>query len=152
MINIDKLISEARSEQRTQDLEVLKMMKAEFLREQTSESRKIPTGQTRATTPLTGPEEQAVIRRMVKTRKASIDAYVSAGRPELATKEEAEVTFLTGFLEKEPSVDDVLETLGAWIASHPDLPVDFGPRMAAARKDLPGIPPRLLAEALKKIS
>ena len=151
MIEIDKLIASARLEGRTGDLEILKMLKAELLKEQVSEIRKLPITAKRSETPLTHDEQQAVLRRMVKARKASVDAYTAAGRPELADKELSEIKFLEAYLDHEPSIEEVLKTLEAWIIETSGVPKDFGPRMGLAKKAFPSIPPRLLSQALKEL-
>jgi uncharacterized protein YqeY len=87
MIKIDELIMAARRSGNTADLEILKMLKAELLKEQVSETRKLPATARRSETPLTHDEQQAVLRRMVKARQASADAYTSAGRVDLASQE-----------------------------------------------------------------
>lgn len=152
MIEIDELITAARRSGNTADLEILKMLKAELLKEQVSETRKLPATAKRSETPLTHDEQQAVLRRMVKARQASVDAYTTAGRPELAAKELTEITFLENFLDQEPSIDEVLKTLEAWIAETSGVPKEFGPRMGLAKKAFPGIPPRLLSQALKELT
>ena len=149
MIKIDELITAARRSGNTADLENLKMLKAELLKEQVSETRKLPATAKRSETPLTHDEQQAVLRRMVKARKASIDAYTSAGRQELADKELSEIKFLEAYLDREPSIEEVLKTLEAWIQETTGIPQEFGPRMGLAKKAFPGIPPRLLSQALK---
>ena len=151
MIEIDKLIASARHDGRTGDLEILKMLKAELLKEQVSETRKLPITAKRSETPLSNDEQQAVLMRMVKARKASIDAYTSAGRLELAEHELQEIKFLESYLDKEPSIEEVLKTLSAWIQETTGIPQEFGPRMGLAKKAFPSIPPRLLSQALKEL-
>ena len=152
MIEIDKLIASARQEGRTSDLEILKMLKAELLKEQVSETRKLPATAKRSETPLTHDEQQAVLRRMVKARQASVDAYSSAGRVDLADKELQEIKFLEAYLDREPSIEEVLKTLEAWIQETTGIPQEFGPRIGLAKKAFPSIPPRLLSQALKELT
>ena len=151
MIEIDKLIASARHDGRTGDLEILKMLKAELLKEQVSETRKLPITAKRSETPLSNDEQQAVLRRMVKARKASVDAYTSAGRTDLAEHELQEIKFLESYLDKEPSIEEVLKTLSSWITETTGIPQEFGPRMGLAKKAFPSIPPRLLSQALKEL-
>ena len=49
-------------------------------------------------TPLTDDELIAVLTREVKTRRESVEAFRGAGREDLATKEEAEIEILRGYL------------------------------------------------------
>lgn len=48
--------------------------------------------------PLTDDEYLAVLTREVKTRRESVEAFRGAGREDLATKEEAEIEILRGYL------------------------------------------------------
>ena len=48
--------------------------------------------------PLTDDEAIGVLTREVKTRRESVEAYRGAGRPELASKEEAEIAILAEYL------------------------------------------------------
>lgn len=48
--------------------------------------------------PLSDDEELQVLSREVKTRRESVEAFRAAGREDLATKEEAEIAVLSGFL------------------------------------------------------
>jgi uncharacterized protein YqeY len=56
-----------------------------------------PTGVTEV------PEEQIVsmLRGMVKSRRESVEMYTQGNRPELAAKEEAEITVIEGFLPQQ---------------------------------------------------
>jgi len=62
--------------------------------------------------PLTDDEVTAVITREVKTRRESVEAFRAGGREDLATKEEAEIAILRGYLP-EPLTDDELRALVA---------------------------------------
>jgi hypothetical protein len=61
-------------------------------------------------TPLTDDEYLAVLTREVKTRRESVEAFRSAGREDLATKEESEIEILRGYLPEALS-DAELTTL-----------------------------------------
>jgi uncharacterized protein YqeY len=62
--------------------------------------------------PLTDEEFLAVVTREVKTRRESVEAFRGGGREDLATKEEAEIAVLEGFLP-EQLTDEELEQLVA---------------------------------------
>ena len=76
--------------------------------------------------PLTDEEYLAVLTREVKTRRESVEAFRGAGREDLATKEEAEIEILRGYLpealseaELKALVDEGITATGA--ASARDL-------------------------------
>jgi uncharacterized protein YqeY len=76
--------------------------------------------------PLTEDEVLAVLTREVKTRRESVDAYTTAGRQDLADKEQAEIEILAGYLphalseaEIDALIDQALAETGA--ASARDL-------------------------------
>jgi uncharacterized protein YqeY len=76
--------------------------------------------------PLTDEEYLAVLTREVKTRRESVEAFRGAGREDLATKEEAEIEILRGYLpealgesELKALVDEGIKATGA--ASARDL-------------------------------
>ena len=53
--------------------------------------------------PLTDEELLAVVSREVKTRRESVEAFRKGGREDLASKEEAEIAILGGFLPEQLS-------------------------------------------------
>ncbi len=57
--------------------------------------------------PLTDDEYLTVLAREVKTRRESVEAYTSAGRPELAAAEQAEIDILTEYLPQALSDDEI---------------------------------------------
>lgn len=56
---------------------------------------------------LTDDEVMAVVVKEAKKRREAADAFVSAGRTELAEKEQAELTCLEGYLPKQMSDDEI---------------------------------------------
>jgi uncharacterized protein YqeY len=48
-----------------------------------------------------------IVRREVKQRRDSIDAYTKANRPDLAAKEEAEVAVLSAYLPQQMGRDEI---------------------------------------------
>jgi uncharacterized protein YqeY len=57
--------------------------------------------------PLTEEQFTAVIAREVKTRRESVEAFRAGGREDLASKEEAEIAILTGYLPEQLSDETV---------------------------------------------
>ena len=86
----------------------------------------------------------AIIDKMIKQRKDSIEAFTKADRKDMADKEAQEITVLTAYLPARLSADEVLavvkelvielgETSGAKIG-----PGDMGKVMGAAKAKLAG--------------
>ena len=81
----------------------------------------------------------AIIDKMIKQRKDSIDAFTKADRKDMADKEAQEITVLTAYLPARMSADEVLAAVKAIVA---DLgasgPGDMGKVMGAAKGQLAG--------------
>ena len=81
----------------------------------------------------------AIIDKMIKQRKDSIEAFTKADRKEMADKEAQEITVLTGYLPARMSADEVLAAVKAIVA---DLGAsgsgDMGKVMGAAKAALAG--------------
>jgi len=89
--------------------------------------------------PLTEDELQATIVTQVKQRREAIGEYTRAGRPDLAKKEEEELSILLSFLppqltpqECEGEISQIIEEVGA------SGPKDLGRVMKAAMVRLAG--------------
>jgi uncharacterized protein YqeY len=57
--------------------------------------------------PLTDAEEQSIITTLLKQRRESIEQFNKGGRPELAAKEEVEITLIDAYMPKAASEDDI---------------------------------------------
>jgi uncharacterized protein YqeY len=66
---------------------------------------------------LTDEEALSVIRKAVKQRLDSIEQYTNANRPELASKEESELTMIRGYLPPELSTEELEAALREIVAS-----------------------------------
>lgn len=53
------------------------------------------------------PDEVSVLDSMVKERNKSIEAYISAGRKDLADKEQYEIDVISEFLPKRMSLEEI---------------------------------------------
>jgi uncharacterized protein YqeY len=89
--------------------------------------------------PVTEEELQAVINTQVKQRREAINEYTKARRPDLANKEEEELSILLSFLppqlsqgELEAAVSRIIQEVGA------SSPKDLGKVMKGAMAQLAG--------------
>ncbi len=81
----------------------------------------------------------AIIDKMIKQRKDSIDAFTKADRKDMADKEAAEIVVLQGYLPARMSNDEVLVAVKAIVASlNASGPGDMGKVMGAAKAQLAG--------------
>ncbi|MCL2652597.1 MAG: GatB/YqeY domain-containing protein [Propionibacteriaceae bacterium] len=91
---------------------------------------------------LTEDEQIAVLRREVKTRRESAETYQSAGRPELADKENAEADFLSQYLPQALTDDElaalVEEKVTALSADHALSMKDMGQLVRAVNEAAAG--------------
>jgi uncharacterized protein len=81
----------------------------------------------------------AIIDKMIKQRKDSIDAFTKADRKDMADKEAAEITVLQGYLPVRMTSDEVLTAVKAIVATLGAAgPGDMGKVMGAAKAQLAG--------------
>jgi uncharacterized protein len=81
----------------------------------------------------------AIIDKMIKQRKDSIDAFTKADRKDMADKEAAEITVLQGYLPARMTSDEVLAVVKAIVATLGAAgPGDMGKVMGAAKAQLAG--------------
>ncbi len=81
----------------------------------------------------------AIIDKMIKQRKDSIDAFTKADRKDMADKEAAEITVLQAYLPVRMTSDEVLAAVKAIVASLGATgPGDMGKVMGAAKAQLAG--------------
>ncbi len=113
-------------------LEVLRSIVAAFTNDLVAKGRKPDES-------LTDEEVIAIITRLSKQRKDSIDQFTKGGRPELAEKEQAELAVLLKYLPEMMSKDEVLKIAQA---KKVELGIEDatkkGMLMSALMKDLKG--------------
>jgi uncharacterized protein YqeY len=113
-------------------LEVYRGMKAAFTNELIAKGRK-PQEE------LGDEEAMAVITRMSKQRKDSIEQYTAGGRPDLADEEKAQLAIIETFLPELMSREEVDKIV---LAKQAELgitdPAKKGMLMAGVMKDLKG--------------
>ena len=81
----------------------------------------------------------AIVDKLIKQRKDSVDAFTKAGRQDLADKEAAEITVLQGYLPARLSADEVATQVKAIVAElGAKGPGDMGKVMGAAKTQLAG--------------
>lgn len=98
-------------------------------------------------------ESVQVVNSLVKQRRDAADQFRSGGRPELAEKEEAEITFLQRFLPPAADPAAIDHAIAAAIAETGAAgPKDMGKVMKAVTAKLAGlsVDGRALSEAVKK--
>lgn len=84
-------------------------------------------------------EEIKLLQKMVKQRKDSLEIFTQQNRPELAKKEEEEISVIEKFLPKQMSADEIKAELEKIIASTGAAsPADMGKVMGVATKQLAG--------------
>ena len=92
-----------------------------------------------ADTELSDEESLAVIRRLVKQRKDSIEQFTKGGRPELAADEAAELAIIETYLPQMMSREDIKKVAEAKKAEMGSVDkTKTGMLMAAIMKELKG--------------
>lgn len=106
---LDQAFKEALKERQAVALSTLRMLKTAIRHREVDLKRQV-----------TEAELQAVINTQVKQRREAISEYTKAGRPDLANKEEEELSILLSFLppqlapeEVEAEVVRIIQELGA---------------------------------------
>ncbi len=81
----------------------------------------------------------AIVDKLIKQRKDSVEAFVKAERHDLADKEKAEIAVMSAYLPARLSADEVLAEVKAIVASlGASGPGDMGKVMGAAKAQLAG--------------
>jgi uncharacterized protein YqeY len=84
-------------------------------------------------------KETALLQKMMKQRKDSLEIYQQQNRPDLATKEEEEIAVIEKFLPQQLSPEELKAELQQIIAeTGASSPADMGKVMGAATKKLAG--------------
>lgn len=91
-MDIDKLITEARKNGNTTELEICQLIKAAFIENK------------HAKKPIS---EIEVLRKMIKEREKAVKIYQDAGRNDLAFKEANEITFIKMYLPATPTTEQI---------------------------------------------
>lgn len=84
-------------------------------------------------------DEIKLLQKLVKSRKDSLEIYQQQNRPDLAKKEEEEISVIEKFLPKQLSPEEIKTALAAIIAeTGASSPADMGKVMGVATKQLAG--------------
>lgn len=84
-------------------------------------------------------KETALLQKMMKQRRDSLEIYQQQDRADLAQKEQEEMTVIEKFLPQQLSADELKAELQAIIAeTGASSPADMGKVMGAATKKLAG--------------
>jgi uncharacterized protein YqeY len=96
LAKIDEQIKEAMKAKDSFRLGVMRLVKAQ-----------VKNAEIELMRPLTEPEFVAVLARMVKQRKESVEQFTKGGRLDMAQNEEQEITLIQAFLPKQLSESEV---------------------------------------------
>ena len=89
---------------------------------------------------LSADAEMKILMKAAKQRKDSLDVYVAQNRPDLAEKEQAELSIIEEFLPKQLSEEELTTRIAEIIAAvGATSPADMGKVMGAASKQLAGL-------------
>ncbi len=91
--------------------------------------------------PLDEAEEQAILTTLIKQRKDSVEQFTKGNRPELAEKEQVEITMIEGYLPQSASEEEVraivmgaIEHLAKDAGGARPGPKDMGPAMRVVKQ------------------
>ena len=101
MIQIDELIKDAMHQKNRELLNVLKLIKAEFLKKQTEPGRK--------TKELTEEEQIKVLLKMASQHEDSITQYKNGGREDLANVEMGDLEIIKTFIPKQTTDEELAD-------------------------------------------
>ncbi len=88
---------------------------------------------------LSGEKEMALLQKMMKQRKDSLEIYQQQGREDLAVKEEEEMAVIAKFLPAQMSQEALIEEIKKVIEeTGAASPADMGKVMGVASKKLAG--------------
>ena len=88
---------------------------------------------------ISGDKEISMLQKMVKQRRDALEIYQTQNRPELAQKEQEEITVIERFLPAQMSEDELKQELRQIITeTGASSPADMGKVMGVASKKLAG--------------
>lgn len=130
-LTIENGIKDAMRAKDADRLRALRAIKSMILLEETSGSN---TGE------ISTDAEMKILMKAAKQRKDSLEVYIAQNRPDLAEKEQVELTIIEEFLPKQLSDSELTERISAIIAQFgASSPADMGKVMGVASKELAGL-------------
>ena len=130
-LTIENGIKDAMRAKDADRLRALRAIKSMILLEETSGSN---TGE------ISTDAEMKILMKAAKQRRDSLEVYVAQNRPDLAEKEQVELTIIEEFLPKQLSDSELTERISAIIAQlGASSPADMGKVMGVASKELAGL-------------
>lgn len=102
--------------------------------------------------PLDEPSELQVLNTLLKQRREAVEMYKTAGRTELAEKEEVELKMIEAYMPAAASAEDIDAAIAAAIAENPGATVkQMGVVMKAAQGKLTGkrVDGKAMSEAVR---
>lgn len=130
-LTIENGIKDAMRAKDADRLRALRAIKSMILLEETSGSN---TGE------ISTDAEMKILMKAAKQRKDSLEVYIAQNRPDLAEKEQVELTIIEEFLPKQLSDSELTERISAIIAKlGATSPADMGKVMGVASKELAGL-------------
>lgn len=141
---INQEITTAMKARNESDLRALRSIKAALLLAATSEGAGDAVS-----------DEQAIkiVQKLAKQRKESLDIFTQQNRPDLAAKEQEELTVFERYLPKQMGDDEIMAQLKEMLAANNiNSAADFGKAMPLAMKHMAGkADGKKISELLKKI-
>ncbi len=136
---IQKMIGEAMKSRDSVRLSTLRMLSSAFNYEKIEKKHD-----------LTDEEELAVIRKQVKQRRDSVEAYKKAGSDDRAASEEAEIAVLAEFLPPEMSEEELSKIVDEAVTSTgASTMADMGKVMGFVKSKAPSVEGGKVAELVR---
>ncbi len=130
-LTIENGIKDAMRAKDADRLRALRAIKSMILLEETSGSN---TGE------ISTDAEMKILMKAAKQRKDSLEVYIAQNRPDLAEKEQVELTIIEEFLPKQLSDSELTERISTIIAQlGASSPAEMGKVMGVASKELAGL-------------
>lgn len=137
--NLQKLIGDAMKSGDKTRVETLRMLSSTFNYEKIDKQHE-----------LTNEEELSVIRKQVKQRKESIEAYEKANRPDLVIPERAQLDILSEFLPPEMDESELDKLVDLMIGETGAKTVaDMGKVIGAVKSKAPGADGAIVANLVR---